>query len=75
MSAQHDHPVLHQPIGDFSVSENFSLDFLRAGFNTLGEALEFDADELVTKKNFSYHTITELIELLNLNGLERALKE
>ena len=75
MTPQFDHPMLHQPIDDFEVSENFQLDFLRAGFTTLGEALEFDGDLLVKEKKFSYHTITELIGLLNTKGLGRLFKD
>jgi hypothetical protein len=67
--------ILHQPIDTFDVSESFRLEFLRAGFLTLKDALAFDADTLVNEKKFSYHTITELIELLNSKGLSRLLQE
>lgn len=75
MSAQFNDPILHQPIDDLAVSENFRLDFLRAGFKTLAEALEFDADWLIKEKKFTYHTITELIELLNSKGLGELFKD
>ncbi len=75
MPSEQDHTILHLPIDDFSVSENFRLEFLRAGFITLEDALAFDADTLVNEKKLSYHTITELIELLNSKGLTQLLKE
>lgn len=75
MTPQIDNPILHRPIDDFEVSENFQLDFLRAGFSTLAEALEFDGDLLVKEKKFSYHTITELIGLLNSKGLGQLFKD
>ena len=65
--------LLYKPIEDLNVSETFRIDFLKAGFETLGEALEFEADVLVNEKNFSLHTITELITLLNNEGLGRLL--
>jgi len=67
--------MLLKPIEDLDVSEHFRTDFLRAGLETLKEALEFDADALVKEKGFSYHTITELTSLLNKEGLERLLKD
>lgn len=70
-----DHTILHQPIDSLDVSENFRQEFLRAGFLTIKDVLAFDADTLVTEKKFSYHTITELIELLNSKGLSRLLQE
>ncbi len=69
MAAELSNPILHQPIDDFEVSENFQLDFLQAGFRTLADALQFDGDQLINEKKFSYHTITELIGLLNSKGL------
>lgn len=65
--------LLYKPIEDLNVSEAFRMDFLKAGFETLGEALEFEADVLVKEKKFSLHTITELITLLNNEGLGRLL--
>jgi hypothetical protein len=65
--------LLYKPIEDLNVSETFRMDFLKAGFETLGEALEFEADVLVKEKKFSLHTITELITLLNNEGLGRLL--
>jgi hypothetical protein len=65
--------LLYKPIEDLNVSETFRIDFLKAGFETLKEALEFDADVLVKEKKFSLHTITELITLLNNEGLGRLL--
>jgi hypothetical protein len=65
--------LLYKPIEDLNVSETFRIDFLKAGFETLGEALEFEADVLVKEKKFSLHTITELITLLNNEGLGRLL--
>jgi hypothetical protein len=67
--------MLHRPIDDFQVSENFQLDFLRAGFSTLADALEHEADWLIKEKKFSYHTITELIILLNSHGLAQFFKD
>ena len=75
MSTQFNDPILHQPIDDLAVSENFRLDFLRADFTTLAEALEYDADQLIKEKKFTYHTITELIELLNSKGLGELFKD
>lgn len=46
-----------------------------AGFETLKAALEYDADVLIKEYGFSYHTITELITLLNQEGLGRLLKD
>lgn len=65
--------LLYKPIEDLNVSETFRIDFLKAGFETLSEALEFEADVLVNEKKFSLHTITELITLLNTEGLGRLL--
>ena len=65
--------LLYKPIEDLNVSETFRIDFLKAGFETLKEALEFDADILITEKGFSLHTVTELITLLNTEGLGRLL--
>jgi len=65
--------LLYKPIEDLNVSETFRIDFLKAGFETLKEALEFDADILIKEKGFSLHTITELITLLNTEGLGRLL--
>ncbi len=65
--------LLYKPIEDLNVSETFRIDFLKAGFETLKEALEFDADILIIEKGFSLHTITELITLLNTEGLGRLL--
>lgn len=75
MPEKQNYAILNQPIDDFDVSENFRQEFLRAGFITLNDALAFDADTLVNEKNLSYHTITELIELLNSKGLPRLLRE
>jgi DNA-directed RNA polymerase alpha subunit len=75
MPIDQQHPVLRQTINDIDVSENFRDEFLRAGFLTLGDALEFDADTLVTQKKLSYHTITELIQFLNSYGLGRMFKD
>lgn len=75
MNTEFNHPILHQPIDDFKVSENFQLDFLRAGFRTLAEALAYEADWLIKEKKFTYHTITELISLLNSYGLGEYFKD
>lgn len=75
MTKEKSNTILHQPIDDLDVSENFRLEFLRAGFITLEDALAFDADTLVNEKKLSYHTITELIELLNSKGLSKLLRE
>ena len=75
MSFKLEHEILNQSIEDFEVSENFRLDFLKAGFNTLADALVFDADQLVNEKKFSLHTITELITLLDKKGLGRMLRD
>lgn len=75
MPEKQNYAILNQPIDDFDVSENFRQEFLRAGFITLNDALAFDADTLVNEKNLSYHTNTELIELLNSKGLPRLLRE
>ncbi len=75
MDTEFAHPILHQPIDDFKVSENFQLDFLRAGFSTLAEALAHEADWLIKEKKFTYHTITELISLLNSYGLGEYFKD
>lgn len=69
MSFKLEHEILNQSIEDFDVTENFRLDFLRAGFNTLADALAFDADYLVKEKRFTIRTITELITLLDSQGL------
>ncbi len=73
MASEKEHILLYKPIEDLNVSETFRIDFLKAGFETLGEALEFEADVLVKEKKFSLHTITELITLLNTEGLGRML--
>lgn len=75
MSFKLEHEVLNQSIEDFNVTDHFRLDFLNAGFKTLADALEFDADELRKDKNFSLHTITELITLLDAQGLGRLLRD
>lgn len=75
MDSQLNHSLLQKPIEDLNVSELFRMDFLKAGFETLQEALEYEADALVKEKGFSYHTITELINLLKAEGLERLLKD
>ena len=71
----HDHPLLQKNIQDLPVSESFRSDFTRAGFGTLYEALAFTGDALVTEKEFSYHTLTELINLLDKEGLAKLLKD
>lgn len=75
MPINHQHPVLQQTINDIDVSESFRVEFLQAGFITLGDALVFDADTLVTQKKISHHTIMELIQLLNRHGLGRLLRD
>ncbi len=75
MPINRQHPVLQQTINDIDVSENFRVEFLEAGFITLGDALAFDADTLVTQKKISYHTVMELIQLLNNHGLGRLLRD
>ncbi|HPH46083.1 MAG TPA: hypothetical protein PLJ60_11725 [Chryseolinea sp.] len=75
MSLKLEHEILSHSIEEFDVSENFLQDFHKAGFSTLAEALVFDADELVQDKKFSLHTITELITLLNNQGLGRLLRD
>ena len=75
MSAPQDHPILLKQIEDLPVSEGFRLDFLRAGFETLKEALEFEADTLISEKKFTYHTIIELINLLDAEGLGGLLND
>jgi len=75
MPGQRDILMLHKPIEDLNVSEAFRMDFLKAGFETLSDALKFDADTLVKEKGVSYHTITELTNLLSKEGLERMLKD
>jgi len=75
MSVTDNHPLLKKNINDLSVSENFRNDFFNAGFETLSDALAFDGDELINEKHFTYHTITELITLLNEAGLTRLFKD
>ncbi len=67
--------MLNQPIEVFDVTDNFRFDFLNAGFTSLADAFSFDADELMKDKKFSLHTITELITLLDTQGLGRLLRE
>lgn len=67
--------ILDHPIMDLGVSENFIADFERAGFKILRESLAFEADDLVRNKKFSYHTITELIELLSKHDLLHLFKD
>ncbi|MBZ0244309.1 MAG: hypothetical protein K8H85_00025 [Cyclobacteriaceae bacterium] len=72
---EHHHDILQRSISDLEVSESFRLDFRKAGFDTLQKALAFDADTLVKEKNISYHTITELIELLRSKNLTHLFRE
>ena len=52
MAAQLSNPILHQPIDDFEVSENFQLDFFRAGFRTLADALQQLLQDAELRKQF-----------------------
>jgi len=51
------------------------MDFLKAGLETISEALAFNGDTLIAEKQFSYHTITELIKLLDQEGLAKLFKD
>ncbi|MEQ9412885.1 MAG: hypothetical protein RIF39_03605 [Cyclobacteriaceae bacterium] len=73
--SEHHHDILQRSISDLEVSENFRLDFRNAGFETLHDALAFDADTLVKEKKLNYHTITELIELLRSKNLTHLFQE
>jgi len=75
MSVIQNHPLLHRSVEDLPVSESFRMDFLKAGLETISEALAFNGDTLIAEKQFSYHTITELIKLLDQEGLAKLFKD
>ena len=65
---------LNGPINALPVSEQFREQCGSMGFKTIQEIIDTGPEKLLTTKNFTYHWLADLSELLNKEGLLRLLQ-
>jgi len=69
------HPILQQPIESLCMSEEFIHMCYLNHFNSIGEILALQVNEMLKKPEFGMRMLKELYQLLEDNNLERSLKE
>lgn len=69
------HPILSMKIEHIATSDEFLAICRQHGFSTIGEVIQYSADELLKKSGFNMHLMMELIAILKGNKIEYLLKE
>jgi hypothetical protein len=66
--------ILHQPINELMLSEEFKQMSEQHDFRTLQDILNWPAGVLLMHKDFTYHIYQELRKFLKENGMLNLLK-
>ncbi len=69
------HPILQRPLVNFKLSEEFKHMCDLNQFQTLGEILQYQVNEMLRKPEFNLRMLKELYQILEDNHLEGYLKE
>jgi hypothetical protein len=67
--------MLTKPLAQLSASNDFLAMAISNHFQNLQEILQYPVYKLMELNGFNYHTLDELIEMLNEYGLQDKLKE
>ena len=68
-------PIITKPIESFHMSVEFEQMCLENGFNTYGDILMNDTNQLLIKPGFNYRMLIELLDLLNSINRKHLLKD
>jgi hypothetical protein len=73
MSAEE--PILTRSISDFQISDEFKYMCGTNSFRTMGDILQYDTSQLLTRPAFNYRMLKELYSLLKAFDKQHILRD
>ncbi len=74
-STTEEEPIITKPVESFHMSVEFERMCIENNFNTYGDILINDTNQLLSKSGFNYRILIELIDLLSSVNKKHLLKD